>query len=247
MANLGISNASYYTDRFIHKINKEVDNSVNKLSTARENITASDVASLKSMDYTFRLDIAATNAAVKNMSMTQAYLSTAITSLDNASAILARIHELAVLGANSSNSVDDLSALDVEAEALADEFHKSMSSADFKGKLVFDVEDDTQTGRMSLGKISAGTAEFGIGALDYDILYDYKNPSTDRYNTGLTYEITDELTDAQKAALLSRLPDATEEDLVVGYQFVAQAQEKVNKCISVKHNQIKVRFQKLSL
>ena len=66
MANLGISNASYYTDRFIHKINKEVDNSVNKLSTARENITASDVASLKSMDYTFRLDIAATNAAVKN-------------------------------------------------------------------------------------------------------------------------------------------------------------------------------------
>ena len=233
MANLGISNASYYTDRFIHKINKEVDNSVNKLSTARENITASDVASLKSMDYTFRLDIAATNAAVKNMSMTQAYLSTAITSLDNASAILARIHELAVLGANSSNSVDDLSALDVEAEALADEFHKSMSSADFKGKLVFDVEDDTQTGRMSLGKISAGTAEFGIGALDYDILYDYKNPSTDRYNTGLTYEITDELTDAQKAALLSRLPDATEEDLVVGYQFVAQAQEKVGEGLEV--------------
>ena len=233
MANLGISNASYYTDRFIHKINKEVDNSVNKLSTARENITASDVASLKSMDYTFRLDIAATNAAVKNMSMTQAYLSTAITSLDNASAILARIHELAVLGANSSNSVDDLSALDVEAEALADEFHKSMSSADFKGKLVFDVEDDTQTGRMSLGKISAGTAEFGIGALDYDILYDYKNPSTDRYNTGLTYEITEELTDAQKAALLSRLPDATEEDLVVGYQFVAQAQEKVGEGLEV--------------
>ena len=44
-----------------------------------------------------------------------------------------------------------------------------MSSADFKGKLVFDVEDDTQTGTMSLGKNSAGTAEFGIGALDYDI------------------------------------------------------------------------------
>ena len=28
MANLGISNASYYTDRFIHKINKEVDNAL---------------------------------------------------------------------------------------------------------------------------------------------------------------------------------------------------------------------------
>ena len=122
MANLGISNASYYTDRFIHKLNKEVDHSVNRLSTARENITAKDIASLKSMDYTFRLDVAATNAAVKSMSLTQAYLSTAITSLDNASAILARIHELAVLGSNSTNTSDQNAALTVEAEALADEF-----------------------------------------------------------------------------------------------------------------------------
>ena len=50
------------------------------------------------MDYSFKLDVASTKAAVKNMAMTQAYLSTAITSLDNASAILARIHELAALG-----------------------------------------------------------------------------------------------------------------------------------------------------
>ena len=49
MANLGISNASYYTDRFITKLNKEVVSSVDRLSTARKNITASDIASLKSM------------------------------------------------------------------------------------------------------------------------------------------------------------------------------------------------------
>jgi flagellin-like hook-associated protein FlgL len=233
LANLGISNASYYTDRFIHKLNKEVDHSVNRLSTARENITAKDIASLKSMDYTFRLDIAATNAAVKSMSVTQAYLSTAITSLDNASAILARIHELAVLGSNSTNTSDQNAALTVEAEALADEFHKSMSSADFKGKLVFDVGDDSQVGTMSLGKGTAGIKEFGIGALDYDLFYDYKNPSTDRYNTGVTTEITSDLTDAQKTALLSRLPGVTEDELVVGYQFVAQAQEKVGEGLEI--------------
>ena len=233
MANLGISNASYYTDSFIYKLNKEVDNSVARLSTAQENITAKDIASLKSMDYTFRLDVASTNAAVKSMSLTQAYLSTAITSLDNASAILARIHELAVLGANSTNTVDQQAALTVEAEALADEFHKSMSSADFKGKLVFDVEEERQTGALSLGKTTSGTKEFGIGALDYDFFYDYKNPSTDRYNTGVTTEITSELTDAQKTALLSRLPGATEDDLVVGYQFVAQAQEKVGEGLEI--------------
>ena len=119
MANLGISNASYYTDRFITKLNKEVVSSVDRLSTARKDITASDIASLKSMDYSFKLDVASTKAAVKNMAMTQSYLSTAITSLDNASAILARIHELAVLGANSTNTIDQQSALTIEAEALA--------------------------------------------------------------------------------------------------------------------------------
>ena len=31
---------------------------------------------------------------------------------------------------------------------------------------------------MSLGMNTAGTAEFGIGAIDYDF-FDYKNPSTD--------------------------------------------------------------------
>ena len=52
MANLGIANASYYTDRFIRKLNKEVNNSVDRLSTAQENRAAKDIASLKSIDYT---------------------------------------------------------------------------------------------------------------------------------------------------------------------------------------------------
>ena len=50
---------------------------------------------------------------------------------------------------------------------------------------------------------------------------------------GIALNLTDELTDAQKAALLSRLPDATEEDLVVGYEFIAQAQEKVGEGLEV--------------
>ncbi|MFL2794444.1 MAG: hypothetical protein ACJZ82_02555 [Paracoccaceae bacterium] len=90
MANLGISNASYYTDRFIHKLNKELDNSIDRLSTAQENRAAKDIASLKSMDYTFRLDVAATNAAVKSLSVTQAYLARRQIQHDIATAMLAQ-------------------------------------------------------------------------------------------------------------------------------------------------------------
>ena len=96
MANIGIARASYYADTSIHRLNRDLEVSVGRVASAKKNLTASDVASLKSMDYSFQLDFAATKAAVKSMSVTQAYLSTAISSLDSSSAILAKIHELAV-------------------------------------------------------------------------------------------------------------------------------------------------------
>ena len=132
MANLGISNASYYADTSISRLNRQVTESVDKVSSNKANITNGDKTSLVSMDNAFKLDLAATNAAVKNMSVAQAYLSTAISTLDNASAILTKIHELAVLGANGSNSDADNAAINIESEALIDAFHKSMTAAQLK-------------------------------------------------------------------------------------------------------------------
>ena len=137
MANLGISNASYYADTSISRLNRKVTESVDKVSSNKANITNGDKTSLVSMDNAFKLDLAATNAAVKNMSVAQAYLSTAISTLDNASSILRKIHELAVLGANGSNSDADNAALNIESESLIDAFHKSMTVAQYKGREVF--------------------------------------------------------------------------------------------------------------
>ena len=57
--------------------------------------------------------------------------------LDAASQLLSRLQELAVLAANDSNTDQDLHAIDLEAEALADEFHRLMSTSKYKGKDVF--------------------------------------------------------------------------------------------------------------
>ena len=84
MANIGISNASYYSDTSISRLRRQVDVSVEKVSSNKANITNGDKTSLVSMDNAFKLDLAATNAAVKNMSLGQAYLSTAISTIDNA-------------------------------------------------------------------------------------------------------------------------------------------------------------------
>ena len=217
MANIGIARASYYADTSIQRLNRDLEVSVGRVASANRNLTSSDVASLKSMDYSFQLDFAATKAAVKSMSVTQAYLSTAISSLDSSSTILAKIHELAVLGANGSNSADDQLALNAEAESLADEFHKAMQVSNFKGRVVLDGEDAGS--QMSLGRSSAQTSKFGLGEVDYDFFYDYDNPGLTSLNSGVIYEIKRELTEVEKAAILTRTTDLNAEDLIKGFKF----------------------------
>ena len=93
MANLGISNASYYADTSISRLNRQVDVSVEKISSNKANITNGDKTSLVSMDNAFKLDLAATNAAVKNMSVGTSISINSNLTLDNASAILTKIHD----------------------------------------------------------------------------------------------------------------------------------------------------------
>ena len=64
MANLGIANASYYADNSISRANRQVDVSVEKISSNKANVTNGDKTSLITMDNVLKLDIAATNAAV---------------------------------------------------------------------------------------------------------------------------------------------------------------------------------------
>jgi len=226
MANLGIANASYYADNSISRMNRQVDVSVEKISSNKANVTNGDKTSLVSMDNVLKLDIAATNAAVKNMSVAQAYLSTAISTLDNASAILRKIHELAVMGANGSNSDADNAAINIESEALIDAFHKSMTVAQFKGKEVFTDQPNTFT--LASGTRSSAI-DFGVGKVDYDILYDYENPGLTSLSSGVKYEIKRDLSDAEKAAILSRSSNLTADQLVKGFQFKTDPVEDINR------------------
>ena len=75
MANLGIANASYYADKSISRLNRQVNVSVEKVSSNKSNIANGDKTALVSMDNAFKLDLAATNAAVKNMSVCLLYTS----------------------------------------------------------------------------------------------------------------------------------------------------------------------------
>ena len=135
MANIGMTKANVYADLAVSKFSKSVNKSTQIISANQTNSTNGNQSSRVGMTDTLRLDIAGKSAISKHGRKPK-YLATTISVLDNAE-IAARMYELAVLAANSSNTAADNVAIDIETERLSDRFHAIMSSTQFKGKEIF--------------------------------------------------------------------------------------------------------------
>ena len=188
MANIGATTAFYKVETSLTRANNEVSKSMERLATGKANANAGDRSSYVAMADTFRLDFVGTKAGIKGASVVMGYLETGMRVLDSASALLSRLQELAVLGANDTNTVADSSAIDAEAEAIADEFHRLMDTSTYKGKSIF---VDTAGGEyVSMGGRDAEMT-FGLGKVKYQEMYihndDDDNSLTDwDAETGLT-------------------------------------------------------------
>jgi flagellin len=168
MANIGATTAFYKVETSLTKANQEVSKSMERLATGKQNANAGDRSSYVAMADTFRLDYVGTKAGIKGASVVMGYLETGMRTLDGASALLSRLQELAVLAGNDTNTAADLKAIDSEAEALGDEFHRLMSTATYKGKPLF--VDSANSEYVSLGGRDAEMT-FGIGKIAYSNLY----------------------------------------------------------------------------
>ena len=168
MANIGATTAFYKVETSLTRANNEVSKSMERLATGKQNATAGDRSSYQAMADTFRLDYVATKAGLKGASVVMGYLETAMRTLDAASGVLSRLQELAVLGANETNTTEDALAIDSEAEALADEFHRLLNTAKYKGK---DLFLDAAGGEyVSLGGRDAEMT-FGVKKVQYQEMY----------------------------------------------------------------------------
>jgi flagellin len=110
-----------------------------------------------------------TKAGIKGASVTMGYLETGMRVLDSASALLSRLQELAVLGANGTNTVADGEAINLEAEAIADEFNRLMTTSTYKGRDLFNSTANSLY--VSMGGRDQEMS-FGIGKITYTDLYD---------------------------------------------------------------------------
>jgi len=178
MANIGATTAFYKVETSLTRANNEVSKSMERLATGKQNANAGDRSSYVAMADTFRLDYVGTKAGIKGASVVMGYLETGMRTLDAASGLLSRLQELAVLAANDTNTSADLKAIDAEAEAIGDEFHRLLSTAKYKGKDLFVTTAGSEY--VSLGGRDAEMT-FGIGKIAYSNLYlhDYEVYATE--------------------------------------------------------------------
>jgi len=168
MANIGATTAFYKVETSLTRANNEVSKSMERLATGKQNANAGDRSSYVAMADTFRLDFVGTKAGIKGASVVMGYLETGMRVLDSASALLARLQELAVLGANDTNTTADHEAINLEAEAIADEFNRLMTTSTYKGRDVYN--DVANRMYVSMGGRDQEMS-FGIGRIDYSTLY----------------------------------------------------------------------------
>ena len=114
------------------RANNEVSKSMERLATGKAMPMRGQIF-LCSMADTFRLDFVGTKAGL-SASVVMGYLETGMRVLDAGSALLSRLQELAVLGANADTDADS-KAINAEAEAIADEYHRLMSTSTYKVRI----------------------------------------------------------------------------------------------------------------
>ena len=162
MANIGATTAFYKVETSLTRANNEVSKSMERLATGKQNANAGDRSSYVAMADTFRLDYVGTKAGIKGASVVLGYLETGMRVLDAASSLTSRLQELAVLGANNTNTTADHEAINLEAEALGKELNRLLTTSTYKGKDVFVTTAASEY--VSLGGRDAEMS-FGIGKI----------------------------------------------------------------------------------
>ena len=228
MANIGATTAFYKVETSLTRANSEVSKSMERLATGRQNANAGDRSSYVAMADTFRLDYVGTKAGIKSASVVKGYLETGMATLDAASGLLARLQELAVLGANATNvTASDSGAIDQEAEAIADELHRLLTTSTYKGKDIF--VDSAGSELVSIGGRGAQMT-FGIQRIDHDSLYDYTNTLLNNTAVSQTYEISDatNLTAADKQKIVDASNLTSVDQVVTGAFFTTNVSDSAS-------------------
>ena len=138
VAHIGISSSAYRVETALTRASSSKAMNMVRISTGSNSTAANDASINSVFKNTFLSDISATQSAIKSIGLLKGFLATAIAVVDNLSARNTRMFELAIMGANGTNSSAETASIDAEAEALIDDMLVTARDANYKGKFIFE-------------------------------------------------------------------------------------------------------------
>ena len=151
-------------------VNKEMEISMERLSTGKRINGASDDAAGVAIASRLTSEIRGTNQAIRNAMDGQALIDTAEGAHEEVENILQRMRELAVQASNDTNDSDDRSNLNTELTALVAELDRIADTTSWAGQTLLDGSFATNGVNIHVGSraATADTITHTIASIDSD-------------------------------------------------------------------------------
>jgi flagellin len=146
-------------------VNKEMETSMERLSTGKRINSASDDAAGVAIASRLSAEIAGTNQAIRNAMDGQALIDTAEGAHAEVENILQRMRELAVQAANDTNDSTDRAMMQEELDNLIDEIDRISSTTTWAGIELLDGTASAIKLQIGSGTTSADQVSVAIGSL----------------------------------------------------------------------------------
>ena len=149
-------------------VNKEMEISMERLSTGKRINGASDDAAGVAIASRLTSEITGTNQAIRNAMDGQALIDTAEGAHAEVENILQRMRELAVQASNDTNDTTDRSMLQAELDSLIDEIDRISETTAWAGKELLDGTASAINLQIGSGTSGADSVTVSIGSLATD-------------------------------------------------------------------------------
>jgi flagellin len=146
-------------------VNKEMETSMERLSTGKRINSASDDAAGVAIASRLSAEIAGTNQAIRNAMDGQALIDTAEGAHAEVENILQRMRELAVQAANDTNDSTDRAMMQEELDNLIDEIDRISSTTTWAGIELLDGTASAIKLQIGSGTTAADQVSVAIGSL----------------------------------------------------------------------------------
>jgi flagellin len=164
---INTNTASINAQRSLASSHAELQTAMERLSSGKRINSASDDAAGFAIAERMTAQIRGLNMAAKNAQDGLAMMATAENATNDVTDMLQRIRELAVQGANDTNSAKDREYLQQEVDALLNEINRVSTQTRYNNLILLDGQRE---GSMQVGTEASQVVNFRIESIDTDYL-----------------------------------------------------------------------------